>query len=460
MQKYILFGAGRYVSSFIHIIRFFGGDIIYLTDNSEKKVGKYYENIEIISPEALKSKDNKILISCVYYDEIKKQLVEYGIDSQEITLFECLNELCKEKRPSYLWELSGNNKHDLYFDLYSGAKWGGAENWNIRLTGELIRKNPGGNIAIIGDDIVEIKENNEVALYRFKKENAVNEILEQIQKSDTVTFVNSFFGESCFVMMALKLLYPKRVKLVTVVHNDYKDLYVLCSMFRDFTDQYLCVSSKICNTLQKSYMIDDRVIFLHQPISFDVTYKKIYVSDEPIKIGIASRLTVQQKRCDLIPKFIDELSYTGIKFEVHIAGNGDMLDEICSYISSKKLNDRVFLHGHLEYSQMEEFWKRQDIYVNLSEFEGTSLAMLEAMSYSCVPVVTDVSGVRDFIIDDRNGYIHNIGDIKGICNSVVHLSKNREKLKKFGELAQKQIFEKCDIRDYADKFISIIGGIK
>lgn len=50
---------------------------------------------------------------------------------------------------------------------------------------------------------------------------------------------------------------------------------------------------------------------------------------------------------------------------------------------------------------MDAFWKGQDVFVNVSEYEGTSLSMLEAMGYGCVPVVTDVSGAREFIAQEK-----------------------------------------------------------
>ena len=63
--------------------------------------------------------------------------------------------------------------------------------------------------------------------------------------------------------------------------------------------------------------------------------------------------------------------------------------------------------------ELIDFLNEQDIYLNFSEYEGTSLTMLEAMASGCVPVVTDVSGVSDFIEDGVNGLVSDIGDLDG-----------------------------------------------
>ena len=88
--------------------------------------------------------------------------------------------------------------------------------------------------------------------------------------------------------------------------------------------------------------------------------------------------------------------------------------------------------------------------MNVSEYEGTSLSMLEAMFYGCVPVVTDVSGAREFIADGKNGYICPIGDLPGISERIKSLATDRETLKNFGMKCYRMIQEKCN----PDRYIS------
>ena len=455
MKKYVLFGVGKYVSSFLHIIRFFGGEVAYLADNDIGKVGSLYEGKEIIAPIYLKEMNFNILISCVHYEEIKKQLGDFGILDRLISLYDCLQELMLENKVKIERNTVDGNR--CYFDLYSGARWGGAENWNFDLAKVLYNK--GYDVSIIADNEVEIDTSYSLPIIRIAGSNPLENIVNHVKDAEFITFINSFFGESFFSMLVLKILYPSQIKIVTVVHNDYRDIYQLCTMFGRFIDLYICVSSKIRNTLIKEYNTNEnKVFFLHQPIKIPI-YKKEFKLEKNIKIGIASRLTKNQKRCDLIPILIDLLEDTNINYEIHIAGDGDMLPELQNYIIDHKLESKIFTYGHLKCDQMVSFWKEQDIYVNLSDFEGTSLAMLEAMSYSCVPVVTDVSGVRDFIIDGVNGYIHECGNIQGISDSIVYLYNHRDIIQKYGQLARKQIEEKCDINDYADKFIVSIGGV-
>lgn len=455
LKRYVLFGVGKYVSSFLHIIHFFGGEVTYLVDNDSKKIGTIYAEKEIISPTSLTEIEDKILISCVHYEAIKKQLEQLELSKRIISLYDCLQELLAVNEIKIARKAI--NKNSYYLDLYSGARWGGAEKWNLDLANVLYNK--GFDFSIIEDDIVELDEKNRVPIIKIDEDNSLEKIIDRIKNVKNVTFINSFFGESFFAMIALKLLFPLQIRIVTVVHNDYMDLYQLCMLFNPFIDQYICVSSRIRNVLVNRYNVcENKASFLYQPIQI-TKYKKEFTIRKNIRIGIASRLTKHQKRCDLILLLIDFLEKSNIDYEMHVAGDGDMLSDIQQYRINQKLESKIYIYGYLNSGEMSSFWKKQDIYVNVSDFEGTSLAMLEAMSYSCVPVVTDVSGVRDYIVNGVEGYIHQCGDIQGIANSIVYLHNHRDKISLIGQAARTQIEEKCNIDKYAEKFISLIGGV-
>ena len=94
------------------------------------------------------------------------------------------------------------------------------------------------------------------------------------------------------------------------------------------------------------------------------------------------------------------------------------------------------------------FGNSQDVFVNVSEYEGTSLSMLEAMSFGCVPVVTDVSGAREFIEEGENGYICGVGDIEGIAKCVAEFASDRKRLMCYGEKCRDIIQERCNPKEY------------
>ena len=152
-----------------------------------------------------------------------------------------------------------------------------------------------------------------------------------------------------------------------------------------------------------------------------------------------------------MPELINSLIERGINFHLDIAGDGDFKEIIEEYVNKRGLFDRVSILGLVQPDKMGDFWKRQHVYINLSEYEGTSLAMLQAMSMGCVPVVTNVSGAEDVICSGENGYIVDIGDIKGITEKIYTLEKDEAKRRIFSQKCSITVRDKCDFTRYMDR---------
>lgn len=190
----------------------------------------------------------------------------------------------------------------------------------------------------------------------------------------------------------------------------------------------------------------------------EASWKRTENRSGTLRIGYAGRIVRQAKRADLLVGLLDLLEKNRLKYVLQIAGEGECLELIAQYIVKNKLQDRVLTLGRLPKSRMDSFWKNQDVFVNVSEYEGTSLSMLEAMGYGCVPVVTDVSGAREFIGDKKNGYICDVGDIKGIADCITELAKNRELLKTYGDRCRRIVQERCNPVKYIKYWIEEVLG--
>ncbi len=143
---------------------------------------------------------------------------------------------------------------------------------------------------------------------------------------------------------------------------------------------------------------------------------------------------------------------------MQIAGEGECLPMIERYLKETKIPNRVQLLGRLPKSEMDSFWKGQDVFVNVSEYEGTSLSMLEAMGYGCVPVVTDVSGAGEFIEQEKNGCICDVGDLEGIADCIAALADNRELLKIYGDRCRRIVQDRCNPDRYIQYWTEEVLG--
>ena len=96
-MKYILFGTGEYYRRFSHW--FFDRNVMAVLDNDKKKQGSMIDGIPVVSPEKVLNYDfDVVVILSFYVAEMKKQLIEIGVDEYKIFHFFDLHELFKREK--------------------------------------------------------------------------------------------------------------------------------------------------------------------------------------------------------------------------------------------------------------------------------------------------------------------------------------------------------------------------
>lgn len=455
MKKIVLFGAGIYAEKYKSLLDFLNISVDYFSDNDKTKIGQRLYQKEVIEPIKLKNIDCRILISSTHFFEISKQLRDMEISNKLLTIEE-LCPLLLQKLPDYERERKCDLLQDrkIFIDIYEGNGWGGTEMWAVTVAKGLERE--GKEVSLFGSKSQPpLGEDYEYLVERFSNEHTFEKMVKSMAARLPFVLINNFSGYTYMIAVMLKRIYPDQVKIISVIHNDDRKLYNAHMVFAEYVDKFLCVSDKIRATMIQQYGVEEKkVFFKEQPIIFDKGYQRFYeVERRTIRIGYAARLVKTQKRADLFPELITYLEKEGIDYELNIAGEGECKSQIEEFLLSVRLKGTVTLAGRVQKANMPEFWKYQDIFLNFSEYEGTSLSMLEAMSYACVPVVTDVSGVSEFIQDGSNGYVREVGDLKGIASAIKQLSDNRNSLQVFGERCRHEVLVRCGVEDYID-FIS------
>lgn len=448
---YILFGAGVYAKKYKAILEYLHMDFDYFTDNDSSKWGMLLYGKTVIAPSELTVFENcKIIISSTHEVAIRTQLSEMGL-SKNIVSLEELYVLCEQTKVKLQSGVQENgNQKTIIVDMYEGIGWGGSELWAAKLADGL--KKAGKEVILLGGtEQSKLEERYESITTRITEQETIKHMVDLFERNLPCVFVNNFAGCAFMAAVIVKKKYPDLVKIISVIHNDNKSLFDAHMMLAKYIDKVFCVSNQIRKHMQELYDFEnERYYFKEQPIDIDLLWEREENQTDVLRIGYAARLVKQQKRADLLVDFIAYLEEKNMDYLFQIAGEGECAESIVTYISQNGLQNRVQLLGRLPKSKMDDFWKAQDVFVNVSEYEGTSLSMLEAMAFGCVPVVTDVSGAREFIEEGENGYICDVGDIEGIAECVAELAENRDRLKIYGEKSRNVILERCNSKDYID----------
>lgn len=449
--KRILFGAGVYAKKYKALLEFLQMDFDFFTDNDSTKWGTVLYGKKIIPPDELSTfLECHIIISSTHEVAIRRQLEKMRLSDRIIGLDE-LYRMCEKKMASEKQKSKDTmGERSIFVDMYEGIGWGGSELWAANLAYGL--HNVGERVILLGGtEQAGLDSVYEKLVCRISEKETIRHMVDLMEENLPCVFVNNFAGCGFMAAVILKKKYPDLVKIISVIHNDNKSLFDAHMMLSDYIDKIFCVSNQICQHMQGIYLYDkSRYYFKEQPIEPAYGWKREWNISAPIRIGYAARLVKQQKRADLLTDLIAHLEKEVGNYIFRIAGDGECLENIEKYVRTNGLEEKVQLLGRLPKCKMPDFWKDQDVFVNISEYEGTSLSMLEAMAYGCVPVVTDVSGAREFITDGENGYICKVGQIDHIAECISELSKDREKIRSYGEKNYRIIQDRCNPQKYIE----------
>lgn len=115
---------------------------------------------------------------------------------------------------------------------------------------------------------------------------------------------------------------------------------------------------------------------------------------------------------------------------LHIAGDGDVLDDVKEY--AKKIGvDNVMFYGHISGNQKYELLTKSHIFVFPSYYgEGLPVSILEAMLYG-MPIISRINaGIPDQVKNGENGYLTESIDPKNFADLIKHLLVSEEEYKR------------------------------
>ncbi len=161
------------------------------------------------------------------------------------------------------------------------------------------------------------------------------------------------------------------------------------------------------------------------------------------------------KGINTIMSLIELLNNSKVNFLFHIVGDGEMFNELNSFINRLGLSNNVILHGHIdERTLINSLYLSSDLFIFPSLSEGSPRVVIEAMSQGIPVLSTPVGSLPSSFNDHEDIHFFDYSDINSlrslidsyIINSapfIIARNNAYEKVKKFYTLEQflKIVFE-------------------
>ena len=138
-----------------------------------------------------------------------------------------------------------------------------------------------------------------------------------------------------------------------------------------------------------------------------------------------------------------------------------MLEALKLYCHKKLLEDCVFFPGMIPRESIQDYYAIADYYIIGSDYEGTSVSLLEAM-YNTIPIIAaDSPGINRMLQSGRNALFYPPHDPLALAKCIQLITNDNELANNLAVQAKRDFDEKYSyetmIAGYEDIFKSVSG---
>jgi glycosyltransferase involved in cell wall biosynthesis len=127
-----------------------------------------------------------------------------------------------------------------------------------------------------------------------------------------------------------------------------------------------------------------------------------------------------------------------------LVGGGKLTGSLKKLVRELKLDKRFIFLGQQQRENVVKYLKASDVYVSTSLSDGTSAALLEAMSCKIIPVVTSISGNREWITDGENGLLFPTKNSELLAGAVIKTLTSKDLSDQMAENAFGTVVSRAD----------------
>lgn len=178
--------------------------------------------------------------------------------------------------------------------------------------------------------------------------------------------------------------------------------------------------------LQKRYPTNGKQIGCSDVFIREQKFEIRTKNKKEIVLGTAAATDIKYKGQQYVLKALYDLKkQTDTHYIYQIAGNGDT-KYLRSLVEKYNLSDSVVFLGSIPHSDMDDWYRSLDLYIQPSTQEGLPRALIEAMSNSISCIGSDAGGIPELL---ENNAIFHKRNVKQLVNRILFFSdfENRKR---------------------------------
>lgn len=192
-------------------------------------------------------------------------------------------------------------------------------------------------------------------------------------------------------------------------------------------EQIICITEEVKSIFDHYLNLNSKTSVIHNGVNLEDIRDAVYLHKQKINPHLedGDKLIMQVsafrygKDQDTLVK---ALLYLPPNIKLLLVGEGPRKKEVSDFVSTQKLEDRVFFLG--QRMDIPKLLKSVDVTVLSTYYEGFGLVAVEGMASGKPFVASDVAGVREIVKDA--GILFQQGDEKELAHIIKNLLDNEE----------------------------------
>jgi glycosyltransferase involved in cell wall biosynthesis len=183
-----------------------------------------------------------------------------------------------------------------------------------------------------------------------------------------------------------------------------------------------------------SYYMSDQIekICGKKPITFPFgleNFPEISYTDKDENLMFSNRSLSSNYNIEQVIRFFKCLKVKKKAIKLIIANDGPERNRLEGLVKDLELEESIRFQGFLDEKEQNEYYRKSLLYISIPQSDSTSVSLLEAMSYGCIPIVSDIPANREWILRNINGFYYgddmdNIAELIKNKSSIFDMNRN------------------------------------
>lgn len=351
------------------------------------------------------------------------------------------------------------NKKIVFF--VGSMNWGGAEKVISILANHYAEQGWDTTIVMLLSGNVVYKLDSRISLVSFSRENRSRmsnvfywiKSIKKLIKNKKPDVIVSFVCRINILVLIAKIFSKHRCRVIVSERNDprFDGRGKLASFMAEKlypkADIIICQSSREKDFFSKK--VQKNAVIVKNPVCLQIE-PTIFSKKKHIIIN-AARFEKSKNQKMLIDAFAQVVKEGEQQdFILEIYGSGSLKDFLRKYVLNLHMDKAIFIKDSILNIQQEI--SNASIFCLSSNYEGMSNSLMEALLLGTPSISTNVSGSDDLIVNEKNGFIIDVGATNQLKARIIDLIRS--------EQLRLDMHNYCLSADYRKMFTNSIAEYK